>query len=239
MKPVTSLAAAAGALLLAAWPAAATILTTTYTGTLSYGADDLGLFGAAGGNLAGLSFMAIYRTDTAAAGAFSTTSADVSYTSGGTADGFTSPTSAILTINGNSVAIAGLNFGQMYRTDNLFGRDQIYSRAIDDDANFLTTLQNSIYSDIHDFIAPADYQLPIDYTIQAGDTAYGFFEKYDHTTSASTYLLFSNVRVIQEGPRIDTGGGVPEPASWALLIIGFAGTGVMVRHARRSVIAEA
>ena len=35
--------------------------------------------------------------------------------------------------------------------------------------------------------------------------------------------------------RVCTGGGVPEPASWALMILGFGAIGAALRHRRRSV----
>ena len=49
----------------------------------------------------------------------------------------------------------------------------------------------------------------------------------------SNARLFSTETPCTGGPRCGgTGGGVPEPATWAMMIIGFSGVGAMIRRRR-------
>jgi len=41
---------------------------------------------------------------------------------------------------------------------------------------------------------------------------------------------FSNAALYTTG----SGGGVPEPATWAMMLVGFAGAGMALRRGRRS-----
>jgi len=54
--------------------------------------------------------------------------------------------------------------------------------------------------------------------------------------SYSLYLTgTSNQVTLPDGPGGPTGPGVPEPASWALMILGFGGAGAMLRRRRAPV----
>lgn len=49
------------------------------------------------------------------------------------------------------------------------------------------------------------------------------------------YVGFDNIRF--NGTGFDTNGGVPEPAVWTMLLLGFATAGLMLRRARQLALA--
>ncbi len=65
-----------------------------------------------------------------------------------------------------------------------------------------------------------------------GDSAYLSNTLYD-PGSDSLFLYNSNTASIYEVRNVTTGGTVPEPASWALLITGFGAVGLAARQRRR------
>ena len=62
------------------------------------------------------------------------------------------------------------------------------------------------------------------------------FWLFDFGTTGADYVVldhtrgFSNAALYTTG----TGGGVPEPATWAMMLFGFAGAGVALRRSRRN-----
>ncbi|MBS0331579.1 MAG: DUF642 domain-containing protein [Proteobacteria bacterium] len=91
--------------------------------------------------------------------------------------------------------------------------------------------------------ASVDSQTPIFGQWSAGTTLHftgtggavllTFLDATDNTTSGfNSNLALDNVRVTDLGPG-GGAGGVPEPAAWALLIIGFGGAGAMARARRK------
>jgi hypothetical protein len=91
------------ALLGATAPAAATTMTSTWTGTVGAAIDTPGVFGTAGADLAGANYKLVFTVDSAA-GAYSTFSA-VGFSGDQIFGGIT----ADLTINGHSVDFSGVN----------------------------------------------------------------------------------------------------------------------------------
>jgi len=54
-----------------------------------------------------------------------------------------------------------------------------------------------------------------------------------HGTSGGNGSYAGTIAFSSAPPIVTGGGGVPEPAAWALMIIGFGGAGAMVRAKRR------
>ncbi|MDB5436644.1 MAG: hypothetical protein JWR47_2901 [Phenylobacterium sp.] len=55
----------------------------------------------------------------------------------------------------------------------------------------------------------------------------------------TTDIFGANGNTGNIGAILQTGGGVPEPASWALMLVGFGGLGAALRHRRRQTLALA
>src|SRR6202158_901486 len=97
--------------------ASAAIMDVTYTGTVSSGIDTLGIFGAAGANLAGSSWVATYTFDTSLGHSYSSSNYNEIY--GGSFYNNTSPVlSSMVTINGVGQAVGGSYAGVVYGVNN-------------------------------------------------------------------------------------------------------------------------
>ena len=75
-------------------------------------------------------------------------------------------------------------------------------------------------------------------TITPGASAPFTMHTFSFTTAAAGNLVFTeNGPSNQQGNLLDnvtlSAGGVPEPTSWALMLLGFSGLGAMLRVRRR------
>jgi hypothetical protein len=62
------------------------------------------------------------------------------------------------------------------------------------------------------------------------------FWLFDFGTTGADYVVLDNIRGFSNAALYTTGsgGGVPEPATWAMMLVGFAGAGMALRRGRRS-----
>jgi len=62
------------------------------------------------------------------------------------------------------------------------------------------------------------------------------FWLFDFGTEGADYVTLENIRGFSNAALYTTGsgGGVPEPATWAMMLVGFAGAGMALRRGRRS-----
>lgn len=225
MKKTLLVAAVAAAALAGAPAASAAILVATFTGTVNDSvANDFGLFG--GGDLTGDAFVARYTFDTAK-GDYSTSGGYEHQEGGSLSGGFTPPVTATLTINGATQSFDGtyasgvrdfpgdayLQYFSGYR----YSDATIFSRHI------VNLLANYGTPSIFSTISLTD--VPI--------SGIAFFESGNRITGdyLSTYLDLTG-----PGTLIVT-GGVPEPATWALMISGFGIAGAALRRRRAAVAA--
>jgi hypothetical protein len=190
----------------------ADIVTETYTGTV-VGTDYAGYFGSAGSDLSNANFTATYVFDTNRAGS--------THNSGMVTDtyGFnlSSPAiSASLTINGRPLTFTtnGLYYSELLVQNLASGHFQSFAQVHSISGADLT---NYIYT--NDPNAPHNLSLlttPFSYTLNTQSI-------YDNSTEfqygSDDLTLFSTAVALTDA--------VPEPSTWAMMILGFAGVGFM------------
>jgi hypothetical protein len=209
----------------------ATIMTATYTGTVTSGFDITGLFGVAGANLAGERFTVVYTYDTAKAGSshFQDASEELIY--GGTQYGPPNPgIDAKVTIGSGTVdVLAGFS------------------------SYFITSQGAPAYTE-HKIVQTSTGAFPgasshisVDTTLFTGSVPNRLADPFSGTPSGPFAAFSSGVfQDIVYDPQtgyaaeakanltVDhltvAAAGVPEPATWALMLIGFGGLGATLRR---------
>ena len=232
-------------------PASALIFSTTYRGTVigSPGndyADKAELFG--GGALLGLPFVATVRFNSDDA-TLSHVGSDFSGLLGGY-NQYPLPVhypplgTATLTINGHTVQLRGTQLGSVYRTCalqfNEVPRDtaQIY----DGDNNHylvigvefpgMVSFPGSLtinYSHINNF----DFYTTGTFRNRQRDYGNGEIFAQGHFSYGGDPATQTYAPLLVSTVTFAVGSGVPEPASWALMITGFAALGGMQRQRRQ------
>ena len=233
-------------MVLAAAPAAAKLIDFTYHGTVSQLDDGSAVFGGAA---AGDPFTLVFRGNTEL-GLITSSSGGVSsafFLTGGTnnqdpgnLENFPtlifSPVSAKLTINGRDLAFAGRYLGDAYVVNDCFGVlfggtciGSVFEDAQDEYSSAAYTLSDSItagattnyYAGFTDVTAPLS--LTIDGTLVEGSGRFNY-DRFDTSTGVRTTLSGALL------PTDLTIAAVPETRTWALLLAGFAMTGVSMRR---------
>jgi len=237
--PIAGLAAA----LMPLEPAAATITVTTWTGTLAGGIDYPRMFGV-GPSLDGVAFTAVFTTDDTAASSVISGDAYGSKigNSLGVGGNIKAPsTTAVLTINNRSFYFGGplLDISQVevfdqkpsYPSDFTYVRDLI-SSSYGGPQGHRFRIENVVQSYDVNFLNSPDFRAPFSVTAATGITFSGGF---DIDGDIGTYSQFRTTGVTSRiGGAV---GGVPEPASWALMLTGFGLVGVAARRRQRYVAA--
>jgi hypothetical protein len=233
MKPRSILLAGA---LLAAAPAHAATYIITYEGTVANSYDNAGIFGGSGSSLDGLDFTAVYTLTDPLPGALSGGDGSTyASTYGGSSYSAPSPVSATLTINGITQALSGYyySFAEQYN-DYGGSLDRVWHKSqgttVVNGYGTYDYIYNYISSSSNDFLSSIDYTSQLSYTTQSGDVVSGSFRfSAPHGSSASGYLRPTSVTIAA------LASGVPEPATWALTILGFGLVGGVMRRQRRKV----
>jgi hypothetical protein len=207
---------------LASTGASADIVTITYTGTVQ-GFDNSGYFGAAGANL-NTTFTATYIFDTNVG--VQGHDSQQNYVYGGSAiPAITPAISAALDINGHTFTTNGSYFSELYLLNRATtGTFQAYSdiRPSND-----TILYNAIYTNDPNAPVLTSLTTPFTYSYQANAN----FNQGNQSVfqfGSDGLTLFSNTVTLTNG--------VPEPSTWAMMILGFAGVG-FVAYRRRNAAA--
>ena len=236
----------------AALPArAAAIMQYTYQGVVAEGFDSTGVFGAAGRDLAGLSFTAVFlRQDKPGATVESDASSSAIY--GSDAD---NPVSGWLAIDGGpqwsfgvSSGFQGVGRGCDVVCSDVFNHgattfiEMLAGTSRYSQNDFLTVFGEAAFASL----ASLDYHdLP---AFGPGDavTFSGDFQVHSETSDSSNssmeILASARGRLVPHSLAVSPygeGGAVPEPAAWALMILGFGAAGAMLRAHRKAWIAAA
>lgn len=211
--------------------ARAALVDVTYTGTIynvannpPVSVDGIGLFGTAGANLGGQTISVIFRYDTSVSPIQVGPGGASNYIRGGSNVGGTpSPSTGVdVIINGVTFTMGGgfdalilgyndgLSNGQSYR------QNEAWSSS----TQFVTAMLNG-----GPLALPKSIEDPFAF---AGGTGTGFF-RYINDQSIMTQALFTPAAV-----SLEIAAAVPEPSTWALMLLGFAGIGYLAwrRNAR-------
>ncbi len=241
--------------LLFAPPSASAAVTYTYFGTVSSGFDETGVFGLAGQDLAGLGlgFTATFvREDIPGAEYYS----DATFSSvGGSFPN--SPVQGEVTINGRTLSF-GSSFGQQWQRKEPDGSGGEYEEFLhnaqsnlnDYDAGtgisnyrangvLLTGTGNNL-----NFLSSADYHTLSSVGSAQGVFLGGYVQVHEYVLGpggARSGYSYGLARLTATSMTVSNSDGpvaaVPEPASWALMILGFGSAGAMLRARRREIAA--
>jgi hypothetical protein len=208
-------------------PASADILTVTYTGIVTSGTDVTGVLGSANTPLANDPYKLVYTFNTSIGQFTSSNSGTPSFTSlngGG---------SAVLTINGFAPLIVGGNSSSFASNDQFTSPPPatwLSEQQVVDLFNAApnTVFQNTIDMDDRSSLIPLSIFAPVSLTsAQVAGDAGGTFSFITVTTGPSpsaSNRIFGNLEADSLNVSIS---GVPEPSTWAMLLLGFAGVGFM------------
>jgi hypothetical protein len=204
--------------------AAAAVVITTYKGTIANGTDVTGVFGAAGANLAGLPFIAIFETDSSAPGAIETFGATSSSITGG---GPTPPVTGKITIKGITEFFNG-DVGTQTQSDNGTYESflQFASNHVSD-FDYGSLFAGGFGSGIN-FLPGSDYRTFAGADLSAVPNFFGSMDIFqgDEETDDVFRRAFANLNI--------TSVTVPEPEGWALMILGFGAIGALMRYRRHT-----
>lgn len=214
----------------AAAPASAVVTKTTYSGILFDGSDDSGLFGGPT-SLAGQTAYLSFFFDDATPGATRTTTATSDTLDGGAA---ATPGYATIRINGVTLRLdptyAFATQGSNAAFDEI--RHSVQRSDYDPDTGNYYNIEvlAKIYQSDPRFIPhPVNVNSAFDYVpvpIDDPSAYYAYFETNRSDDGGATNI-FANGSFI---PTRITVSAVPEPATWAMMIVGFGMAGAFLRR---------
>jgi len=208
----------ASVLSLAALPTSASGITAVYTGTVTSGTDQIGIFG--GGDLTGDSFKVSFMFNLDLATYLSPTDAY-----GGTAyGGSPSFASAIVTVNGLSYTISPTYVGSVFGENSGPGGLSEQNHYVAN-GSFLAAYTQEYIQNFTGAL-PASITQGFSYIVQPGDTTYGAVTIWNPSYESAD--LFASLDTL----TVST----PELSTWAMMAFGFAGLGFAgYRASRKSV----
>ena len=219
-------------------PAEAATYVITYTGHVTSGYDQTGVFGTAGANLAGLAFTAVYTLTAPMPGAQTYNDGITGYIAGGTDYARPSPMSGTITIGGLTFSNVGNSASETRQVNGLtnpsYGIDQIFHYANNNSISQETLDEvrffNTIYSYTNNIINSSDYTDALNYIPQTGDISYGYFRTFEYDYINDQYLKNTVAELSNDRVTIAEVSPVPEPASWTMMILGFGLAGGAMRR---------
>ena len=212
--------------------ASAEIITVTYTGIVTGGWDTTGVFGSTAANAyVGDTYTEVFKFDSTL-GSTSIATNSTQYAgnyslSGGpnNPDHSVSPAiSVTMTLNGHSYTLGGDSSGLLtgLNIPPGFGEQSELNTTLADNgigsASAHLTSPNGGNAGV-----PASIFIPYTYVAQAGDDGNADFLLAIGPSGLDVHTLASEVQLSVS----DSVGAVPEPSTWAMMVLGFAGIGFM------------
>jgi hypothetical protein len=188
--------------------ASAAIVDVTYTGIVTSGTDPTGTFGTVGGSYIGDTYVASFQFDTNVGQLLNTPT--TTYASGylGTGPAISS-----------SVTVNGVTLNQDL-TNSYYSYTYATNNGSDFSQHFDTAYSNSAASS-HATVSASDTSIPpsiaATFTLNAGPDTTGYMNYIDTNLGTDIEANFVSLTV----------SAVPEPSTWAMMILGFAGIGLM------------
>ena len=235
---------AVAAITLSFWAGAeraeAALVTVTYTGTVSSGIDSVGTFTQSlePNNLAGLAYKAVYVFDTTLGETVS--SPGNNYALGGLFNGLQSPAlSASITINGISFGFVPNNIGFINNISSAVVNNVFVSQIEHRADHFAPTgnVESAILThrlrhfSLNEPTYPDSLSQPVEHDVQFNEDVFAILN-LDYHTFANHYTAFVRATLAPSHVSIEV-AGVPEPSSWAMMLLGFAGVG-FIAYRRKS-----
>ena len=214
-------------------PASAAVFIATSVGTINGGFDGQGLFGTPGADLTGLAYKVMQTIDTS----LGTTFALPTGVFGGSSQGaILSMGPSTITVNGISKTVAGAVASEYFtESDSTVPSSDVQVRDLD----LVYGPTTHTYDDISlgafrdDLGTPTDVLAPLKGNYCPGTSscggAFDFFI-VDNVTFVPTVLTYGGLSATS---FTITAAGVPEPATWTMLLLGFGGLGGALRSSRR------
>jgi len=217
---------AAGVLLSGAAAAAhAAVTTITVSGTVNFASGALKLFGVSAFSLLGKPMTEVYTFDLAK-GTVSGMDGNLSITG----EGADSPGSVVVTIGGHVLSIDGTRLSYLgYTAASSPLYDTIDGVAETDNGVLFDYAGIEVEDKVQQILANGDLVQNGSYTLTAADNA-------DMYVVGEADCGLSTCKMDQLGGQIDSitfATGAPEPAAWAIMLLGFAGLGAVLRRGRR------
>jgi len=226
LKSVSALLGAS--LLVITAPSYAALYDITYTGVVSSGYDQTGVFLGQNTDLAGQAFTAVFTLNyPVPSGAYDYKDSTQHYAYGG--DAYSTPwvQSTKITINGKTDTVSGQWSGYAYQYD-LPGQDYVYNESYDYDQTssyYSGYITSWIQSTNDNYINGPDLTQPVNYTSDSNDATGGYFQfaNYDQATGIYSKYAYGNLTPSSVTVSVSA---VPEQSTWAMMItaFGFAGT---------------
>ena len=154
--------------------------------------------------------------------------------------------SSIVTVGGHQIDLVAVH---TYDTDSQAnrstltpgGQSQVYDLSSGYSSTFGGYSYAYTYADVESYVTPIsasfDYHSPLSYTVQPGDETQGSvtYDAYEGSIYREEDLDFAvtNVNVSSNLSALSLDAyyfAVPEPSTWAMMLVGFGGIGVALRR---------
>jgi PEP-CTERM motif len=210
-------------------PSSAEIITYTYTGTVASGFDVTGDFGAANTSLTGDPFTLVFSYDPNKGTLHAT--GGVVYQNGGTgtyASYGTNPISAILKIGAGGASTNFTGLGNDYGDNGLAFYNSMAVESIQYASTSSNDGQHVKYVKMVGGAEGLNFDAPTNVVLI--ENAQGQFQDSicNNSACSSPTLDYANL----DATKLVAVSGVPEPSTWAMMVLGFAVVG-FVAHRRR------
>jgi len=211
-------------------PSQAALYDITYTGVVSSGYDQTGVFLGHDSDLTGQAFTAAFTLNyPLPAGTTEYDDGQTHYAYGGWGYGAPSFVSGKITINGKSDSVSGsyisAEYLQKLSTGDYFGTSSYDNISSDPSSYKYSYIDTWIQSTNDNYLNGTSFTQSVNYTTDSNDTAGASFQfyEYDYDTGATEKYAYGNLTPSNVTVSVSA---VPEQSTWAMMItaFGFAGT---------------